>query len=763
MTPDSTERLWARVALATGAILLILTIRYTDWGVIRDGGARLVPAVLAAVAVSGAWHALRTLTWSLCFPNTQVIGFRRLFRVRLAAEAVSYVTVRGVAGEPLKVLLLRGEADAAGATAAVALERLTYILFTTILIGLTAAFTLATVPLSPPAERVFVILAATGACAALAVGALARRRATRPEKATLRTAPSHRTIVAKTAAFVVDVRRRLDARASGNRRRLVALAALSAASFACMSLEVWMVFRVAGIPIALADAVAIETLTRVASFVTAFIPAGIGSLEASTLAAAAALGTPGGALLAVSRRLRGLIWAAVGFLVLPAAGSRTVRSGPEDDTSTQVVRVLLYIAEHPCVDLPPHTRVAGLPVAERVVRAALSAGCERVIVLARAARLSSLARLDPRVVVAGGTPEWLRQLARLPADSAVLAIGPGTVVGVSLLREAMERRGSVADLEDVVAGPDHPVSGLVRVRASVARDSERLATALCERVWDGATCPSGEAVSMGTAHLALRMPSVAAVAAAEVILRRSIFKATDATLARFNRRFSLPISLVLLRTPITANAMSVFVFVLGMLSAWLFSQGQYLPGVLGGTVSLAASILDGCDGEIARLKYQESALGCWLETIGDYSYYLAIFVGLTAGAVHQTGWAVFAPIGALGLGGTVVAFALLIFLRRTITRGRPETLHAVAKQRFKADPAWWSVLAWRLSFVATRAAMPYGILVLALVNLSPVVVVLSAVGANVYWIALVLKLRQLLGDERADARREQPGELLPTP
>ena len=71
-----------------------------------------------------------------------------------------------------------------------------------------------------------------------------------------------------------------------------------------------------------------------------------------------------------------------------------------------------------------------------------------------------------------------------------------------------------------------------------------------------------------------------------------------------------------------------------------------LDGVLAAFLSLAASILDGCDGEIARLKYQESALGCWIETVGDYSYYIAIFIGLTFGAVRQTGMPVFYWIGA---------------------------------------------------------------------------------------------------------------------
>jgi phosphatidylglycerophosphate synthase len=161
-------------------------------------------------------------------------------------------------------------------------------------------------------------------------------------------------------------------------------------------------------------------------------------------------------------------------------------------------------------------------------------------------------------------------------------------------------------------------------------------------------------------------------------------------------------------------------------------------------------VLDGCDGEIARLKYQESALGCWIETVGDYSYYLAIFVGLTVGIVRDTGMVGFYWVGMITLAGTLVTFALLIYLRARITAGQPTRLHAVAKTRFKSDPSLWTKLVWKVSFVCTRAAMPYGIFVLALLDALPVVLVLAALGANIYWISLVLKMRDLLRDDREE-------------
>src|SRR4051794_23964660 len=43
-----------------------------------------------------------------------------------------------------------------------------------------------------------------------------------------------------------------------------------------------------------------------------------------------------------------------------------------------------------------------------------------------------------------------------------------------------------------------------------------------------------------------------------------------------------------------------------------------LEYLIGAVLSVSASILDGCDGEVARLKLMESDFGCWLETVCDY-------------------------------------------------------------------------------------------------------------------------------------------------
>jgi 1L-myo-inositol 1-phosphate cytidylyltransferase / CDP-L-myo-inositol myo-inositolphosphotransferase len=48
-------------------------------------------------------------------------------------------------------------------------------------------------------------------------------------------------------------------------------------------------------------------------------------------------------------------------------------------------------------------------------------------------------------------------------------------------------------------------------------------------------------------------------------------------------------------------------------------------------------VLDGVDGEVARLKLQETAFGHYLDIVTDNIVHLAIFIGLGVGLYRQTG------------------------------------------------------------------------------------------------------------------------------
>src|SRR5512144_1211963 len=120
-------------ALVLGLLLLGATLWFLDLSAVRLEIRKLGLALPLVLLVSGIWHIARTVAWAACFPEPRRVGFWRLARVRLAAEAFSYLTIRGVAGEPLKIVLLRREVDTRDATAAVALERLAFMVLTTVI------------------------------------------------------------------------------------------------------------------------------------------------------------------------------------------------------------------------------------------------------------------------------------------------------------------------------------------------------------------------------------------------------------------------------------------------------------------------------------------------------------------------------------------------------------------------------------------------------------------------------------------------------
>jgi phosphatidylglycerophosphate synthase len=421
---------------------------------------------------------------------------------------------------------------------------------------------------------------------------------------------------------------------------------------------------------------------------------------------------------------------------------------------------LIYVADDPRVPVTPFHRLAALPIGERVLRAANKAGYGRILVWAPASherftRLAARLRTGALVTIAADEAAWNTTYNEIRGRAAnVTVIGPGTVVAPALLDAA--RHAGVADAGlpiDVPAGEKFPESGVLRVHAEDAVSPARLSDWLNQRWRSAVARPDGRTASAQQAMLALRIADGRQdLARAEAEIRRSVYKATDPYLARLNRRMSLPISMWLLRTPLTANQLSMLLVALGFGAGWLFSLGTYATGIAAAALSLAASILDGSDGEIARLKYQESSFGCWVETIGDYTYYVAVLIGLTIGSVRYTAAPVFYRVGASALAGALITFALLIFLRQRITNGQPEKLQSTAKAHFYASKQKWAWLVAKLSFCATRSTMPYGIMVFGLLGILPGILVLAAIGANVYWISLMIRLRQMLAQVREKKR-----------
>ena len=83
----------------------------------------------------------------------------------------------------------------------------------------------------------------------------------------------------------------------------------------------------------------------------------------------------------------------------------------------------------------------------------------------------------------------------------------------------------------------------------------------------------------------------------------------------FNRWFSGFVSRLLIQTNITPNQISIIIL---LLSRPMLIAGIYGQIAIAGTILQIASILDGVDGEIARIKGLSSKFGGLLDTVSDY-------------------------------------------------------------------------------------------------------------------------------------------------
>src|SRR5437867_12601078 len=108
----------------------------------------------------------------------------------------------------------------------------------------------------------------------------------------------------------------------------------------------------------------------------------------------------------------------------------------------------------------------------------------------------------------------------------------------------------------------------------------------------------------------------------------------------FNRRCSRWITRWLVRTPLTPNGVTVLATAVGLLASVAFGVGGYAAGIIGALLFQLSAILDCCDGEVARLKFMESAFGEQLDVVLGNVFGLALLAGIAWGSFVGVGGAV---------------------------------------------------------------------------------------------------------------------------
>jgi CDP-L-myo-inositol myo-inositolphosphotransferase len=130
---------------------------------------------------------------------------------------------------------------------------------------------------------------------------------------------------------------------------------------------------------------------------------------------------------------------------------------------------------------------------------------------------------------------------------------------------------------------------------------------------------------------------------AEELLLFSLIKPTDGFISRaLNRRISLRITRAVIETALTPNQMTWIAAVFGAAAVAVVAAGGAGWLQAGALLLNVQSILDGCDGEISRLKYIRSRLGEWLDQVLDDLANVGFFAA-AGWALYQAGMGFMGP------------------------------------------------------------------------------------------------------------------------
>jgi phosphatidylglycerophosphate synthase len=199
-------------------------------------------------------------------------------------------------------------------------------------------------------------------------------------------------------------------------------------------------------------------------------------------------------------------------------------------------------------------------------------------------------------------------------------------------------------------------------------------------------------------------------------------QASDGLLARLvDRRVSRLLSPPLARRRVPPNAITLVGMSIGLSGAWLLSQVGYGLHLLGALLFLTAVVLDGVDGEVARLTIRESIFGHYLDIITDNLVHVAVFIGLAVGLYQEThnAWHLYA-LGALLLGFVFCVITVYLVLEKG------------------AGSEEWAPLAVRWVGTLNSRDFAYLIVFLALINRLVWFLWGAAVGTYIFAISLWL-------------------------
>jgi phosphatidylglycerophosphate synthase len=227
--------------------------------------------------------------------------------------------------------------------------------------------------------------------------------------------------------------------------------------------------------------------------------------------------------------------------------------------------------------------------------------------------------------------------------------------------------------------------------------------------------------------------SAADLPRAEAWLLASLVKDTEGFMSRHvERPISLALSRRLAGTRVTPNTMTLVSVGVGLAGAALFLSPRPAASVVGALLVLLHSILDGCDGELARLRFQESRFGGILDFWGDNVVHAALFGSIAAAWSRASAESGPLFLGTAAILGTILSAAFVY--RHTMAQVVEGPLFTSVSRSPDARFA-------RLADALARRDFLYLLVVLAALGKARWFLVMAAVGSPVYFLLLLALAR----------------------
>ncbi|MGD0231839.1 MAG: CDP-alcohol phosphatidyltransferase family protein [Syntrophorhabdales bacterium] len=285
--------------------------------------------------------------------------------------------------------------------------------------------------------------------------------------------------------------------------------------------------------------------------------------------------------------------------------------------------------------------VFGVPAVRRLVLAARRLGLDGVHVLGRDRSLrqvlSDLIPADAIHLIADtSTIGAITDKVGLIKGDRVLVMRADHVIdrwSLQKLLEAGDRNEGAYWSYDGKGGEDPPGEPVYVVK------SDQLVH-LLGTMWSDAPSAFAAGAEMERVRIASGLPVLMGdgregTRGAEASLLRALGVATAQTDSLMSRSIHRPISRFISRrlakTPVTPNGVTLFTLIVGLAGAFFLGTGSYAMQVLGSLLFLASTILDGVDGEVARLTLRETVSGHYFDIVGDNVVHVAIFLGIALG------------------------------------------------------------------------------------------------------------------------------------